>query len=54
VLRSSHPTGKIFGQPALAVEAKQSLFCDLQDMQVMVGLGANFFFGWWVGDAIVA
>lgn len=40
--------------PALKAEAKQALFCDLQDLPVIIGLGANALFGWWWADPLVA
>lgn len=39
---------------SLKAEAKQALFCDLQDLPVIIGLGANTIFGWWWADPIVA
>jgi divalent metal cation (Fe/Co/Zn/Cd) transporter len=45
---------KQINSPALAAEAKQSLFCDLQDVPVLLGLGLNFVFGWWWADPVVA
>jgi len=40
--------------PALRAEAKQALFCDLQDVPVIVGLIASSFVGWWWADPLVA
>jgi divalent metal cation (Fe/Co/Zn/Cd) transporter len=45
---------KKLNSPALQAEAKQSLFCDLQDLPVIIGLGANALFGWWWADPLVA
>jgi divalent metal cation (Fe/Co/Zn/Cd) transporter len=42
------------GSPALRMEAKQSLYCDLQDVPVIVGLVASLAFGWWWADPLVA
>jgi divalent metal cation (Fe/Co/Zn/Cd) transporter len=39
---------------ALRVEAYESLFCDLQDLIVLFGLGLNILFGWWWADPLVA
>lgn len=39
---------------SLKAEAKQALFCDLQDLPVLIGLGANAIFGWWWADPLVA
>ena len=40
--------------PALRAEAKESLACDLQDLTLLVGLGANALWGWWWADPISA
>ena len=42
------------GSRALRAEAYQSLFCDLQDLVVLVGLGLNSLFGWWWADPAMA
>jgi divalent metal cation (Fe/Co/Zn/Cd) transporter len=42
------------GSRALRAEAKETLVCDLQDLTVLVGLGANFLFGWWWADPVAA
>jgi divalent metal cation (Fe/Co/Zn/Cd) transporter len=42
------------GSRALKAEAKETLVCDLQDLTVFVGLGANFLFGWWWADPVAA
>ena len=42
------------GSRALRAEAKETLVCDLQDLTVFVGLGANFLFGWWWADPVAA
>jgi divalent metal cation (Fe/Co/Zn/Cd) transporter len=42
------------GAPALRMEAKQALYCDLQDVPVIVGLVASLAFGWWWADPLVA
>lgn len=34
------------GSRSLRAEAKETLVCDLQDLTVLVGLGANVLFGW--------
>lgn len=39
---------------ALRGEAIESLMCDLQDLAILVGLGANALFGWWWADPIAA
>jgi len=45
---------KKLNSPSLKAEAKQTLFCDLQDLPVIIGLGANALFGWWWADPLVA
>ena len=42
------------GSRALRAEAKETLVCDLQDLTVLIGLGANFLFGWWWADPVAA
>lgn len=42
------------GSRALRAEAKESFVCDLQDLTVFVGLGANYLFGWWWADPVAA
>jgi divalent metal cation (Fe/Co/Zn/Cd) transporter len=42
------------GSPALRMEAKQALYCDLQDIPVIVGLVASLALGWWWADPLVA
>lgn len=39
---------------ALRAEAIESLMCDVQDLAIVVGLGANALFGWWWADPIAA
>ena len=39
---------------ALRSEAMESLMCDLQDLTIVVGLGAYALFGWWWADPIAA
>jgi len=45
---------KKLGSLALRAEAKQSLVCDLQDLTLLVGLGANALWGWWWADPVAA
>ena len=40
--------------PALRAEAKESLACDLQDLTLLLGLGANALWGWWWADPVAA
>ena len=39
---------------ALRAEAVESLFCDLQDLAILVGLGFNALFAWWWADPVAA
>ena len=39
---------------ALRGEAIESLMCDLQDLTILFGLGANTLFGWWWADPVAA
>ena len=37
---------------ALRAEAIESLFCDLQDVAVLLGIGLNALLGWWWADPV--
>ena len=39
---------------SLRAEAMESLFCDLQDLAVLVGIGLNSLFAWWWADPVSA
>ena len=39
---------------ALRAEAMESLFCDLQDLAILVGLGLNILLSWWWADSVAA
>ena len=39
---------------ALRAEAVESLFCDLQDLAILVGLGLNVLLSWWWADPVAA
>jgi divalent metal cation (Fe/Co/Zn/Cd) transporter len=39
---------------ALRAEAVESLFCDLQDLAILVGLGLNLLLSWWWADPVAA
>ncbi len=45
---------KKLGSRALRAEAIESLICDLQDLTLLVGLGANALWGWWWADPVAA
>ena len=39
---------------SLRAEAMESLFCDLQDLTILVGLGFNVLLSWWWADPVSA
>ncbi|MDE2900354.1 MAG: cation transporter [Chloroflexota bacterium] len=39
---------------SLRAEAMESLFCDLQDVTILVGLALNSLFAWWWADPVAA
>ena len=39
---------------ALRAEAVESLFCDLQDLAILIGLGFNALLAWWWADPVAA
>ena len=39
---------------ALRAEAVESLFCDLQDLTILIGLGFNALLAWWWADPVAA
>ena len=39
---------------ALRAEAMETLFCDLQDLAILVGLGLHSLFSWWWADPVAA
>ena len=39
---------------SLRAEAMESLFCDLQDVTILVGLALNGLFAWWWADPVAA
>ncbi len=39
---------------SLRAEAVESLFCDLQDLSVLVGLGFNVLLSWWWADPVAS
>jgi divalent metal cation (Fe/Co/Zn/Cd) transporter len=48
------PIAEKLGSRSLRAEAKETLVCDLQDLTVLVGLGANLVLGWWWADPVAA
>lgn len=51
---SKMDVAKKLSSRALRAEAVESLFCDLQDLTLVIGLGLNALFGWWWADPIAA
>ena len=39
---------------SLRAEAMETLFCDLQDLAILVGIGLNSLFSWWWADPVSA
>ncbi len=39
---------------SLRAEAMESLFCDMQDLTILIGLGFNALFSWWWADPVSA
>ena len=39
---------------SLRAEAMETLFCDIQDLTILVGLGLNALFSWWWADPVSA
>ena len=39
---------------SLRAEAMESLFCDLQDLTILIGLGLNTLLSWWWADPVSA
>lgn len=39
---------------SLRAEAMESLFCDIQDLTILVGIGFNALFAWWWADPVSA
>lgn len=39
---------------SLKAEAMESLFCDIQDLTLLIGIGFNALFAWWWADPVAA
>ena len=39
---------------SLRAEAMESLFCDIQDLTILIGIGFNALFAWWWADPVSA
>jgi divalent metal cation (Fe/Co/Zn/Cd) transporter len=49
-----HRTGKRIGSRALVADSKETLACGLLSLALLLGLGANYLFGFWQADPIAA
>lgn len=48
-----HRTGKVIGSRALLADARETLACAFLSVALLLGLGANYLFGFWQADPIV-
>ena len=48
-----YKTGKAINSRALVADSKETLACALLSVALLVGLGANYLFGFWQADPIV-
>lgn len=48
-----YKTGKQIGSRALVADSKETLACAFLSMALLLGLGANYIFGFWQADPIV-
>ncbi len=48
-----HRTGKRIGSRALVADSKETLACAFLSVALLIGLGANYLFGFWQADPIV-
>ena len=48
-----YKTGKQIGSRALVADAKETLACAFLSVALLLGLGANYLFGFWLADPIV-
>jgi divalent metal cation (Fe/Co/Zn/Cd) transporter len=46
-------TGKAIGSKALIADSKETLACAFLSVALLLGLGANYVFGFWQADPIV-
>ncbi len=46
-------TGKALGSKSLVADSKETLACVFLSVALLVGLGANYLFGFWWADPIV-
>jgi divalent metal cation (Fe/Co/Zn/Cd) transporter len=45
--------GTTIGSRALIADAKESITCAFLSVALLIGLGANYFFGFWQADPLV-
>jgi divalent metal cation (Fe/Co/Zn/Cd) transporter len=48
-----HKTGKQINSRALVADSKETLACAFLSVALLLGLGANYLFGFWQADPIV-
>ena len=48
-----YKTGKSLGSMSLVADSKQTLICLFMSVSLLIGLGLNYFFGFWQADPIV-
>ncbi|MHA2431432.1 MAG: cation diffusion facilitator family transporter, partial [Promethearchaeota archaeon] len=48
-----YKTGKSIGSKSLVADSKQTLACLFMSVSLLIGLGLNYFFGFWHADPIV-
>jgi len=46
-------TGEAIGSRALVADSKETLVCAVLSLALLIGLGANYLFGFWLADPIV-
>jgi len=51
--RQKHKTGKQINSKALIADSKETLACAFLSLALLLGLGANYLFGFWQADSIV-
>lgn len=49
-----YKTGKLIGSQALIADSKETFVCSFLSFSLLLGLGANYLFGFWQADPIAA
>lgn len=49
-----YKTGKLIGSQALIADSKETFVCSFLSLSLLLGLGANYLFGFWQADPIAA